>query len=32
MSSPISYEIDGRQFVAIANSGALLTFALPPAK
>lgn len=28
-SSPISYSVDGRQYVAVANDSALLVFALP---
>jgi alcohol dehydrogenase (cytochrome c) len=28
-SSPISYSVDGRQYVAIATDSALFTFALP---
>lgn len=28
-SSPISYAVDGRQFVAVSGTGALLSFALP---
>jgi alcohol dehydrogenase (cytochrome c) len=29
MSSPISYSVDGRQYVAVSTDGALFTFALP---
>ena len=29
-SSPMSYAVDGRQYVAISSAGALFSFALPP--
>ena len=28
-SSPMSYAVDGRQFVAVSSAGALYSFALP---
>jgi alcohol dehydrogenase (cytochrome c) len=28
-SSPISYAVDGRQYVAVSSAGALFSFALP---
>ena len=29
MSSPISYSVDGRQYIALSTDSALFTFALP---
>jgi glucose dehydrogenase len=29
-SSPMSYAVDGRQYVAVSSAGALFSFALPP--
>jgi alcohol dehydrogenase (cytochrome c) len=29
-SSPMSYAVDGRQYIAVSSAGALLSFALPP--
>jgi outer membrane protein assembly factor BamB len=29
MASPMSYAVDGRQYIAVSSSGALFSFALP---
>jgi hypothetical protein len=29
-SSPMSYAVDGRQYIAVLSAGALFSFALPP--